>query len=138
MINFGKEKILSVLAKSMDAAAVKQRVVSDNIANINTPEFKRQYVDFDSELKEAINRQLGQAGKLYRTHENHLPLSLDINKINPKVKTDFSRSMREDGNNVDLDMELAELAENTIKYNTLTETAIKKYAGIKNAVRGGR
>ena len=40
--------------------------------------------------------------------------------------------------NVDLDMELADLAENTIRYNTLTETAIKKYSGIKNAIRGGR
>lgn len=138
MINFGNDKTISILTKSMDAAALKQRVVSDNIANINTPGFNRQYVDFDLELKEAVNRQLGNAGRLHRTHEKHLPLSLDVNKINPNVKTDNSRSMREDGNNVDLDMELAELAENTIRYNTLTETAIKKYTSIKSAIRGGR
>lgn len=138
MINFNKDKTLSVLAKSMDSAALKQRVISDNLANINTPDFKRQYVDFDSELKMAVDRQLGMKGSLYRTHEKHLPLDLSINKIQPKVRTDYSRSMREDGNNVDLDMELAQLAENTIRFNTLTETAIKKYSSIKSAVRGGR
>lgn len=138
MINFGKDKTISVLTKSMDGSALKQRVTSNNIANINTPEYKRQYVDFESRLRDAINNDLDANSKLYRTHEKHFPMNTSIDKIQPNIKTDKSTSLREDGNNVDLDMELAELAENTIRYNTLTETAIKKYSGIKNAVRGGR
>ena len=138
MINFDKNKTISVLTKSMDASALKQKVTSNNIANINTPEYKRQYVDFETRLNEAINNDLDLKGKLYRTNEKHFPLNVSIDKIQPMVKTDNSTSLREDGNNVDLDMELADLAENTIRYNTLTETAIKKYSGIKNAIRGGR
>lgn len=138
MINFGKDKTISILTKSMDASALKQRVTSNNIANINTPGYKREYVDFESRLSEAINKDRDLKGKLYRTDEKHFPLNVNIDKIQPMVKTDESTSLREDGNNVDLDMELADLAENTIRYNTLTETAIKKYSGIKNAIRGGR
>ena len=138
MINFGNNKTVAVLSKALDGAALKQKVTSNNIANINTPEYKRQYVDFESRLSQAINNDLNKTGKLYQTHEKHFPMNATIEKIQPLIKNDKSTSMREDGNNVDLDMELAELAENTIRFNTLSERLIKKYSGIKNAIRGGR
>lgn len=138
MINFGKDKTISILSKSMDGAALKQKMVANNIANINTPDYKRQYTDFETKLSEAINHEMNLKGKLHRTHEKHLPINASMDKIQPSIKIDKSSSLREDGNNVDLDMELADLAENTIRYNTLTETAIKKYSSIKNAVKGGR
>ena len=117
MINFGKDKTISILTKSMDASALKQRVTSNNIANINTPGYKREYVDFESRLSEAINKDRDLKGKLYRTDEKHFPLNVNIDKIQPMVKTDESTSLREDGNNVDLDMELADLAENMFDSN---------------------
>lgn len=138
MINFGKDKTISILSKSMDGAALKQKTVSNNIANINTPDYKRQYLDFESKLNEAIKKDLNNKGKLYKTHDKHFPMKVSIDKIHPSIKIDKSPSLREDGNNVDLDIELADLAENTIRYNTLTETIIKKYSGLKNAIRGGR
>lgn len=137
MINLGKDRTISILSKSMDGSAIKQRVISDNIANINTPEYKRKYVDFESRLKDAIELENKKTG-LFRTDKNHLSLSSSIQSIRPEIKTDRTASLREDGNNVDLDMELANLAENTIRFNTLSETVIKKYSAVKSAIRGGR
>ena len=138
MINFGKDKTISVLSRSMDGSALKQRAISDNIANVNTPGFKRNYVDFESRLQEAITMDERAQGKLRRTHQNHLPIASQIEKIPLEVKKDTGTTMREDGNNVDIDLELAMLAENTIRFNTLSESATKKFAKIRSVIRGGR
>lgn len=135
MINFSNDKSFSVLNKTLDATALKEKVISNNISNINTPNYKRQYVQFDEELKNAILNE-NKMG-LETTSIRHLAMPRELNSIRPDIKADNSRSMREDGNNVDLDMEMAGLSENSIRYNTVVESMVKKYRMLQSVIKGG-
>ncbi len=137
MINFGKDRTISVLSASMDATATRQRVSSDNIANINTPQYKRQIVDFESRLHQAMVRDEAVRGKMYQTNDKHIPIRGNLNQIKPEINIDHTGTMREDGNNVDIDLELALLAENTVRFNVLSEAAARKFGDIKSVIRGG-
>lgn len=137
MIQLGNDRTISVLSRSMDAAAERQKVTSNNIANVNTPGYKRQYVDFESRLHQAIVRDEAVRGKIYRTHEKHIPVRADLGNIRAEINTDKTGTMREDGNNVDVDLELALLAENTIRFNVLSESAARKFSGLRSVIRGG-
>lgn len=91
-----------VVHKALDAAWLRNEVISQNIANANTPGYKKKSVVFEELLNDAMN-------------ENRLP---DI-----KIVENNNTSSRRDGNNVDIDVEMAELAKNTIRYNTLIARA---------------
>lgn len=105
--------VLEVLTRALDAAALRQRTIAHNIANVNTPGFKRYYVTFEEELRRALQVEGGLP--LYRTHPRHLPQSTF--SVEPRVEQERTTSMRKDGNNVDIDREMVELAMNSINYN---------------------
>jgi len=114
MLNKSYGKI-NLFDKALSASWQKNQVISNNIANVNTPNYKRQTVEFESLLQSA--QQLG--GPLSVTHENHI--SNNGASINPKIVQDSMTSFRRDGNNVNIDTEMALLAENQIRYETLTK-----------------
>ncbi|MHB1394951.1 MAG: flagellar basal body rod protein FlgB [Clostridia bacterium] len=95
-------KSKEIVHTALDAAWLRNEVISQNIANVNTPGYKKKSVVFEELLNNAMN-------------ENKLP---DI-----KVVENSNTSSRRDGNNVDIDIEMAELAKNTIRYNALVSRA---------------
>ncbi len=96
-----------ILAKALDASWLKGEAISNNIANVDTPGYKRKDVAFESYLE----------GALRSTHK----ITDDaISRLQPTVFEDHSSlSYRIDGNNVDIDTEMGYLAQNQIKYSTL-------------------
>lgn len=112
-----------ILKKSLDASALRQRVIAHNIANINTKGFKRSEVVFEEKLKEELKRNKGL--------EN-------IGEIQPEVIKDNSTSMREDGNNVNIDLEMANMSANNILYNTLVTQINTKLGIIRYVISEGR
>ncbi|HWR40398.1 MAG TPA: flagellar basal body rod protein FlgB [Patescibacteria group bacterium] len=126
---------LSVLESALGAAALRHRVISDNIANVNTPGFKKSEVNFEQQLDEALNGA-GNKMALARTHEKHLPLM--ERQMGPSIKQITNTSMRVDGNNVDIDAEMAGMAKNTIYYDALTQQIRKYFSGLRSVITGGR
>lgn len=126
--------LINILSQMMDASTIRHKVHSSNIANINTPNYKRQIVSFEEELRKAVS-----------TNKDTLPLKItnighmgaDLN-IEPIISEDETTSLRTDNNNVDLDMELALLAENTIKFDVLTQSLSKQFGLLRSAIKGGR
>ena len=133
------EKIFNrtkVLEKALDASWKKNEVISHNIANVDTPNYKRKTVKFEEFLEDAINSSKIKGSQ---THEKHIPIGYDsIDNIKIDISTDYSDySMRLDGNNVDIENEMAQLAKNNIKYSTLTQRISGMFKSIKSVIREG-
>jgi flagellar basal-body rod protein FlgB len=125
-----------LLEKALDAAWLKNEAISNNIANVNTPGYKKSDVRFGDQLASAASEfQIGSLEK----EKDFLPIGNDVRDIPaPEVIQDNFTSARQDGNNVDIDVEMAELAKNTIKYNALVTQLSKQFGLIKMAINEGR
>ena len=127
---------LNYLQMSLDGIWQRDMVISHNIANIETPNYKRQDVSFEDQLKDIIGD--GNA-KLKKTRAKHIDRGmLAKTDFKPKVQTIKDTSMREDGNNVDIDTQMANQAKNTLSYYYLTEKANQNLRRIKNVINEGR
>jgi len=106
------------LERGLSAANLRHEVIADNLANVNTPNFKRSQVVFEELLAKEIYGEESGKLPLVRTHDKHLP----VGKFDPaqaRVERDDTTSMRVDNNNVDVDMEMASMAKNQLYYNAL-------------------
>jgi flagellar basal-body rod protein FlgB len=92
------------LDQAMSGASLRQKAIAENIANANTPGYKRSDVDFHSTLQKAV--ESGDAGA-------------KLEQVDFTRTTDTSSSMRADGNNVDIDEEMANLSQNSLDYQSL-------------------
>ena len=126
----------SVLERSLDLRSLNHRVLASNIANMDTPNYKA----FELVVAEEMQRKPGSGLKIpvVRTHADHLPgrtPSSDQVRFKPAKAPDFS--LRGDGNTVDIERTMGNLAENTLLYNTAIQLIAKKFSGLKNAITGG-
>ncbi len=130
-------KNIELLNKGLNAYSLRHEVITNNIANGDTPGYKRQDVEFDKVLKNAINNN--ETLEAYTTNEKHIKINnTEINTINPKVVTTKNTKARLDGNNVDIDVENAELAKNHIKYSVVSQQITNYFRRMKNAISEGR
>jgi flagellar basal-body rod protein FlgB len=119
---------INVLGTSLDAASKRNDIISNNIANVNTPNYKRKDISFETELKNAF------ANASESTVDARVK-NLDLSSMGQNVYTDYSElSYRYDGNNVDIDTENGILAKNQIKYNGLMELLNKDFTFLKSVM----
>jgi flagellar basal-body rod protein FlgB len=130
------EGAISALHKALNIDALQHKVLTSNIANIDTPNYKAFEVVMEDELKK--NGGSGQAIQLIRTQPQHLagrhPLSTQV-KIKATDPPPFN--LRADGNTVDLEKTMGKLAENTILYRAAAQMIKKKFQGLLNSIQGG-
>lgn len=122
---------IHLLEKALTASSVRQKAISHNIANVDTPNYKSKRVQFKNELQKA---KLIQAKKTDVRHLNFNSTS-DMDYL---VHTNHETTMRNNGNNVDIEKEMALLAENQIYYNALVERLNGQFSTIKAVARGGQ
>ncbi|MDE5864155.1 MAG: flagellar basal body rod protein FlgB [Lachnospiraceae bacterium] len=125
MINTNIYNYINVLDKAADAANSRNEIISNNIANVGTPNYKRKDVSFQSYLEMALmgNESLDERVAGVNTH---------LSDFGGLIYTDSSTlSYRLDGNNVDIDTENAALAENQIRYNALLDQIGQEFARYK-------
>jgi len=124
---------LVMLENLVDFQYDRHAVLSTNIANIDTPGFKGNDLRFSDELKRAVSSRGSMP--LKRTNEKHLPLKAgELKGVTHQVVPSSGTAYRLDGNTVDLDKEMAKLAENSLYYNTAVQILSKKLEGIKTAI----
>jgi len=104
---------IDLFNNALSASWKRNQAISNNIANVNTPNYKRQDVEFESLIKQARAQ-----GPMQVTDPRHF--SNDPMTIEPQLVQDTMTAFRRDGNNVNIDTEMALLAENQIRYETLT------------------
>lgn len=129
---------MTVLQKSMDALAIQHEVIANNLANIETPNFKRSEVSFQDKLKTVLAKE--DASGLWRTNVKHFPIAqkVSLDDFKPTITTITDTIGRNDGNNVDLEMESAKLAENNLLYNSLADLTGRYIANLKHAITEGK
>ena len=122
-LNYGKTNYM--LEKAMDTAVLRRKVIADNIANVDVPHFKRSEVSFEANLRRAIHseryaKENAVPAKL--TDKRHIPFfrSLNFHDVKAKTHIDYLSSMRNDGNNVDVEHEMSEALKNQLRYQALT------------------
>lgn len=122
---------LQLIRLGLDGLSLRQQVIAHNIANADTPGYQAQAVTFEEALQRQMKAQ-GQRLALVTTHPAHLRGQAPI--LAPQVVSRPATTMRPDGNNVDIDLEMSQLAETTIRYQALTQLAARKLALLKAAV----
>lgn len=123
---------IDLLKNSMDYAWKKNELISNNIANVNTPGYKRMTIEFNDLLNSKLKKKID----LKTTNEKHFE---NINNNDRyKIKRDKNLSTRKDGNNVNIDIEMAELIKNTLFYNTLSTKISNDLNKIKMVIKEGR
>ena len=128
MINTSIYDYIDVLDKAADASYIRNEVITNNLANVNTPHYKRQDVQFETTLQAAL------AGGAH-LRENVKSVNENLNELDSFVYTDTtSLSYRLDGNNVDVDQEEAYLAENQIRYQTLIDMMTQEFGRYKTVL----
>lgn len=124
--------LINLLEKAMDGSALRHNVLSNNVTNANTPGFKRSEVNFRSALDQA--RQ--NSPKLKTTKATHLTNLGNSGAM--LVIDEQNTSLRYDGNNVDIDLELAHLAENHLYFNSLANFLSAQLGLLRQAISEGR
>lgn len=123
-----------LLNKMLDRSALNQRVISSNVANVNTPGYQRLGVSFDEVLQNAVRMD---RLNFKRTNPKHLPDPNWLKNIEPEVVS------VEDGywngiNNVDIDREMVELAKTQLDFNIAAKIKSQRSALLRTAIRGRR
>jgi len=125
---------VAVLEQALSASSLRQKVISNNIANVNTPGYKKSEVLFEDMLQNVMN---SDKMPMLQTNDRHLPLQ-QATIPTPEVNVIGNTSIRTDGNNVDIDVEMANLAKNSIYYNAVVQQLSSYFSGIKSAIKEGR
>ena len=109
-----------MLSRLLDTAALRHRVISNNLANVNTPGFHRQEVSFE----ETFARELQRGGETRAS------------EVQPRVVESQTGTAREDGNNVDLDKEIGDLGKNALMFDTATQLLLGQISSMRTAITG--
>lgn len=128
MITSNAYNYINVLDKAADASWTRESVLAQNIANVDTPGYKRKDLDFESQLQQQLKhyKYINLDEKVKKT---------DLSKLKANIYTDLSNySYRLDGNNVDIDTENVELASEQIKYEALTNSINAEFTRMRQAM----
>lgn len=121
---------LSLLKNSLQASVFRQEAIASNIANINTPNYKVNQVEF-----EGILQDFQQGISLKTTQQGHIGFE-SLADVQPSISKRTNTSIKENGNNVDADMEMANLAQNTLQYNALISQLNSRYKMLNTVISG--
>lgn len=123
---------LPTLKSSMDAFALRQKAIANNIANAQTPGYIRREVSFEEEFRNALK---SSKTALSKTDQNHIPGNIEPLNVKSRVhldKTPFDNGI----NNVDLEKEMTDLAKTQIDFDAMTKLTKKHLNLLRGAIRG--
>ena len=128
MINCTSFDYINLLTKAADASWKREPVISNNIANVNTPGYKRKDLNFQGVLTEEL-------GRCKHESLDSKVSDVDLSRLDPQIYVDSANySYRMDGNNVDIDTENVELASEQIRYEGLTDCINSEFERMKAVI----
>ena len=131
---FDTNRVNLVLQAALGANEARHRAVVNNIANVDTPGYKRIEVHFEEELQKAEKRMNSRSGTV--DWVEGVSSDKEILSLRPAVRVDPSPPLRADGSNVGIDREMAELSKTRGKSIAMIELLSRNYRDIKAAIRG--
>lgn len=129
----------------MSRATQRQSLLSANLANVNTPGYKRRDIGFDIALEKAldVSQAIPSATGTLSVRTAATVGATEMSKFDKMredraLKNGEPGSLRLDGNNVDLEKEVMAIAETELRYQALSDMAARYFSGLKNVIREGR
>ncbi len=121
---------INVLDKALDASNLRETVITNNLANINTPGYKRREVDFQSLLRQELD-------KIKWNSLDEKMNDVQLSHLNAGVHFDmqaYGYDYRLDGNNVDVDVENTELASEQLRYQLISDSVTQEFSRLQKAM----
>jgi flagellar basal-body rod protein FlgB len=132
-ILFGGTK-LGVLKRALDAYADRSRVHAENVANVETPGYRSQEIRFEDDLRLALRTD--GSHRMAATNERHIGADSRWPQGRPVARNPVSAWNGNGVNDVDIDREMADIADNTLRYTVAAELVSRAYQGMRDAIRG--
>ena len=134
---FSKTQFL--LERGLQTSSLRRQVIADNIANVDTPHFKRSRVTFESWMSKALAEGEAAAGEPQAavTNGKHIPFfePLDFRRVEPKLNLEYETNYRNDKNNVDIDREAADAAKNALAYSAYVTRISQNFRLLNSVMR---
>ena len=133
--SFGKT--LDIMHRTMDVSLLRRSVIADNIANADTPNFKRSVINFESEIKRALQSENDRGLSTNLTHSRHIPNKnpRDYREVGPRRVLDYLTTSDNNGNNVDLETETMQMMQNQLQYELMTQFVSNQFTEINSVLR---
>jgi flagellar basal-body rod protein FlgB len=132
------DQTLTTAARALNIRARRHELIISNLANADTPGYKA----FDLEMEKAVAAQAGKGptAPLANTHPAHIPVgTAGDDHLRPYlVRNDDPNNLRGDGNTVNMEREMARLAENQLMYKASAQIVSKKFQSLKSVIQGGK
>ncbi len=130
---------IDLLAAGLKTDVIRKEVIANNIANVDVPGFKRSEVSFEVKLKRAIELQqkIESEPSLRTVHPEHISKRSvpNIKDIQPTVHIDYLSTMRNNGNNVDIEDEVMKLTRTQLHYSLLADRISGKFSEWNQIIR---
>ncbi len=124
------------LGVALTGLALRSKAIAGNLANTNTPDYKRKIVSFEEQLQQVQSKQRLSDIPMATTNAKHFNNDVHaINEIQPRIETDPS-SIFVDHNNVDIDREMMDLTKTGLNYKAVSNMTKKYFEQMKGIVRG--
>jgi flagellar basal-body rod protein FlgB len=137
-------RIVDTVQMAMKAANVRHMVLSNNVSNINVPGYQGFEVTFENQLKKALEPAPVQQTMLegLTTDQRHIPIPQSttrpsVTSVEPQI-VQMAHQMRQDGNNVDIEDQMAKLAANQLWYQALVRSMSDEFNRLRLAITEGR
>lgn len=133
--SFGKT--VDILQRNMDVSLLRREVISNNIANAETPNFKRSDVNFEAELKRALASEKKRTLPARVTDSRHMSFNeaVDYRSVRPRRVLDYLTTSKNNGNNVDVEQEVMMATQNQMMYELMSQSMAWQFSQINLVVR---
>ncbi len=130
-------KSVDLIQRNMAVSTLRRQVIANNIANVETPNFKRSVVNFEAELGRALASEKLDKSIGVVTHEKHIPFkqTVDYRTVGPRIVLDYLTTSKNNGNNVDVERELMQATENQMMYELMAGAVNHQFKQINIVLR---
>jgi flagellar basal-body rod protein FlgB len=133
--SFGKT--VDILHRTMDVSLLRRQVIANNMANADTPNFKRTVVNYESELARALESERVTGLEAKMTNTRHIPFQRPTNyrDVQPRRVLDYLTTAKNNGNNVDPEQELNNAMHNQLMYTLMSDALNNRFARVNLVLR---
>jgi len=130
-------KTLSMLTREMDVSVLRGNVIANNVANADTPNFKRSVVNFEAQLKRALDSEKAERFPQYVTNSRHIAFQkpMDWRDVAPRRVLDYLTEAKNNGNNVDIEEEGMNALNNQLLYTTVAQVISSEFQRVNIVLR---
>ncbi|MDD9898670.1 MAG: flagellar basal body rod protein FlgB [Candidatus Melainabacteria bacterium] len=137
---FGPSSPVNNLEYAMKGLSLRSKAIAGNIANINTPDYKRQVVNFEETLQKQSQKQESDPDvpdvTMAATAPGHLAPEETVRENSLNISIEEDQTFHTNGNSVDIDREMVELSKTGLRFKALTKLAGKRFENMKGIIRG--